>query len=407
VEFDLKSIIMIGGGIQEVPAVIKLKKFGYRVIIIDRNKFAPAVEFSDINVVFDGKDIAGIVAWILAFRDKYNISGIFTLTNLAPTVSLVANATNLPALPVNVVMGCDNKLLMKRRFVELNLPTAKYYEVSTPEEVVSIVNENENKLYCLKVADGFGGKGIKFIKNVADIPEAFNLMKQFTSFPVLLLEEVLEGDFIDVQGVFHNDKFYQAGSADSYFSNEKPEFSDFNPVEIFNVSPSQQSQDILVSSYALLEEASRKMRMTWGPVGADFILTKKGLKIIEIGPRLHGPNGTLRIFPASTGIEPLEFMAQCVCGDDPLEKLLVPKFDKVALCHVFISSKKDIDNVGFSVDPTTLPGLFAWNIYHGSQTTIPKSNVTLSGLAAVFVIGDSYEEAMERLEQVKTNFKIC
>ena len=69
---------MIGGGVQEIPAVIKLQEFGYRVIVVDRNKSAPAFEFADVKVIFDGKDIAGIVSWILAFREKYNISGIFT-----------------------------------------------------------------------------------------------------------------------------------------------------------------------------------------------------------------------------------------------------------------------------------------------------------------------------------------
>jgi biotin carboxylase len=398
---------MIGGGIQEVPAVIKLQELGYCVIVVDRNISAPAFEFADVKVIFDGKDIPGIVSWILSFKKKYNISGVFTLTSLAPTVSLVANATGLPTLPVNIVMECDNKLLMKRRFVELNLPTANYYEVSTPEEAIRIVSENKNVSYCLKVADGFGGKGIKFINTIDDIPEAFNLMKTFTSFPVLLLEEVLEGDFIDVQGVFYNNKFYGAGSADSYFSNEIPEYAEFNPVEIFNISPSQQPDEIINASYALLEEASRKMGMTWGPVGADFILTSDGLKIIEIGPRLHGPNGTLRIFPASTGINPLEFMAQCVCGDVPDEKLLKPKLNKVALCYVFISSKEHIDNVGFTKEPSSLPGLFAWNNYYGSKTAIPKSNVTLSGLASVFVVGDSYDEAISNLEEVKNTFNIC
>ena len=397
---------MIGGGVQEVPAVIKLQEFGYRVIVVDRNKSAPAFEFADVKVIFDGKDVAGIVSWILAFREKYNIFGIFTLTSLAPTVSLVANATGLPSLPVHIVMECDNKLLMKRRFVEFGLPTAKYYEVSNPEEAITIVSKNQDKLYCLKVADGFGGKGIKFIKNVADIPEAFSLMQKCTLFPILLLEEVLEGDFLDVQGVFYNDKFYAAGSADSYFSNEISEFREFNPIEIFNVSPSQQSKEVLADAYSLLEKASRKMGMVWGPVGADFILTKKGLEIIEIGPRLHGPNGTLRIFPASTGIEPLEFMAQCVCDDEVSERLLIPKFNKVALCYVFISSKEHIDNVGFIIEPSSLPGVFAWNVYHGLETTIPRSNVTLSGLASVFIVGDSYEEAMHNLEEVKNNFYI-
>ena len=48
---------MIGGGVQEIPAVTKLQEFGYHVIVIDRNKYAPAFEFSDKKVIFDGKDI--------------------------------------------------------------------------------------------------------------------------------------------------------------------------------------------------------------------------------------------------------------------------------------------------------------------------------------------------------------
>jgi biotin carboxylase len=406
VKIQKKSIIMIGGGIQEILAVTKIQSIGYNVIVIDRNQQAPCLKIADVRVILDGKDVQAIISWILAYSKKYNISGVFTMTSLAPTVALVAKATGLPSLPVNITMECDNKLLMKRRFKELNIPSAVSYEVSSPDEAINIINNSLNKTYCLKVVDGFGGKGIKFIKTLDDVADSFELFKKFSSFPVFLLEEVIHGKFIDVQGVFYDDKFYKAGTADSYFSNELSEYMDFNPVEIFNVSPSQQADEVLNEAYNLLEQTARKMQMTWGPVSADLILTGEGLKIIELGPRLHGPNGTLRIFPASTGINPLEFMAQCVAGDVPDTSLLNPTMNKVALCYVFVSSKKHIEKVEFTTDPENLPGLFDWNIYHGKHTAIERSAITLSGLAGIFVTENSYDEAVVSLNIVKKSFII-
>jgi len=401
-----KAIIMIGGGIQEVSAVTRLQEIGYTAIVTDRNPDAPAFSKADIKVHFDARDIQGICSWILSFKKEYNIAGIFTLTSQAPSVALIANATGLPSLPVDIILDCDNKLLMKRRFQEQNLPTAKVYEVQNHSEVDEYLKKYPGKSFYLKTVDGFGGKGIKQIKGTDSSAEIFSTISDYSSFPILLLEESLVGDFIDVQGVFYDDQFYPAGTADSYFSNTIEEYAGFNPVEIYNISPSQKSPEIIADAYRLLESASRKMGMTWGAVSGDFILTLDGLKIIEIGPRLHGPNGTLRIFPESTGIKPFEFMAQCIAGDIPEKSLLKEKYQKVALCQVFISTNKVINEVGFKNDPIKLPGLFAWNIYHGYPTTNKKSETTLSGLASAFVVGETYKVAVQNLDRVKKNFYI-
>lgn len=397
---------MIGGGIQEIPAVSKLKKLGYLTIVTDINKNAPAFQYADLNLVFDARDCQGIISWVLSNKNKFNISGIFTLTSQAPSVAIIANATSLPSLSVETALNCDNKLLMKRKFQLNNLPTADYFEVHNYKEVQNYLIKYPSKSFYLKAVDGFGGKGVRKLNKDDDIFSIFSSISDFSSFPILLLEEALKGEFIDVQGIFYEDKFFPAGSADSYFSNEIEEYSNFNPVEIFNVSPSQQSKNNIDAAYALLELSCRKLGMKWGPVGGDLILTDDGLKIIEIGPRLHGPNGTLRIFPESTGIKPFEFMAQCVTNDRPNIDFLKNKYQKVALCQVFVSAKKNIKEVGFKSNPKNLPGLFDFNFYHGRQTNIKDSESTLSGLASAFVIGESYDDAMKNLKIIKKDFYI-
>jgi formate-dependent phosphoribosylglycinamide formyltransferase (GAR transformylase) len=45
----MKSVIMIGGGVQEAPAVHRIQKLGYEVIVTDRNPHAPAFRMLTLN----------------------------------------------------------------------------------------------------------------------------------------------------------------------------------------------------------------------------------------------------------------------------------------------------------------------------------------------------------------------
>ncbi len=397
----MKSIVMVCGGIQQRPAVNLLKNAGYSVIITDRNPNAPTFADADLSVNIDAHDVQSLIAWILLHKNKFNITGIFTLTNQAPSVAMVASATGLPTLPVHIVMQCDNKLLMKRKFKENYLPTANFFEVSSAEEVKEAYNSSDNREMYLKAADSFGGKGIQKITEAGQIDSAYNSIKEITTFPIIILEESLNGSFIDAQGIFFEGKFHRAGIADSFFSNTIEEFKDYNPVEIFNVSPTQHKDAVVNDVYQLLEKAAIKLGLNWGPVGGDFILCDSGLKIIEIAPRLHGPNGSLQIFPASTGIKPLEFMVQCIAGENPNPEYLEPKFNKVALCKVFISNQQIIREINFKTDPHKLDGLFSWFVYLNGDESIIQSKTNLSGLASFFVSDDTYEKALLNMKKVE------
>ena len=142
------------------------------------------------------------------------------------------------------------------------------------------------------------------------------------------------------------------------------------------------------------------MGINWGPIGGDFILTNDGLKVIEIGPRLHGPNGSLQIFPKATGIKPFEFMVQYVAGDKPNSDFLKKKHNKVALCKVYVSNKSKIKSVRLNKSPNKLDGLFSYYIYWKPKDKTIKSNTSLSGLASVFILGDTYEDAINKLSVV-------
>jgi biotin carboxylase len=396
---------MIGGGVQEEPAVSRIQALGVAVIVTDRDPEAPAFRSADVCVNVDATDIAGLAGWVLLNRDRYGISGLFTLINQAPTVATVAAATGLPGLPPRIVIECDNKLLIKRMLKEADLPTADWVEVSSVSQVLDVMAGVDWEAAYLKVPDGSGGKGIRRLTREDDAHEVWESVRHCTRSPVLILEKEAIGQFIDAQGIFHRGRFYRAGIADSFFSDRSSEFASFNPVETFNVSPSRQPDPVVDSVYELLELSCRRLGIDWGPVGADFVLGEEGLQIIELGARLHGPNGTLQIFPASTGIRPLEFMVQCITGEEPDPELLQPEKDHVALCRTLVPQGPGANQIRFKEPPEGLPGLFAWKIY-GNGSPSPPTRARLSAMAALFVVGSTYGEAIERLSRAESALEI-
>jgi len=402
----MKSVIMVGGGVQQVKAVGMIKNAGFKAIVTDINTDAPAFNEADITVNVDARDVQSLISWILLNKETYNISGIFTLINQAATVALVGNATGLPSLSADIAISSDNKLLMKRKFKECGLPSANFLEIFSLEDAKAAFIELGDKNKFLKAVDSCGGKGVCEVGNLEELPASYEAIKQNTKFPSLILEEGLDGSFIDAQGIFYNGKFYRGGICDSFFSTDTEEFKKYNPVETYNISPSQHTASVIDDVYQLLERSARALGMDWGPVGGDFILTDAGLKIIEVGPRLHGPNGTLQIIPESTGIQPFEFMIHCIAGERPDEKYLEPKFNNTALCKVFVSSKENIKEIRFKEEPKNLEGLFSWFIYWKKNQKSVRTKTNLSGLASVFVKGKSYKQAIDNLKAVEDVFEI-
>ena len=76
-----KTIMMIGGGIQEVKAVEIAQSSGYKVIVTDRNEDAPCFAYADFTAVIDGRDIEALVAFTLINKDKLNSKKIKIMLN--------------------------------------------------------------------------------------------------------------------------------------------------------------------------------------------------------------------------------------------------------------------------------------------------------------------------------------
>jgi len=88
-----RAIVMIGGGIQEVPAVKQVQDMGYQCIVTDRNPRAPAFRDADWRIPESGDSYHAILHLLrnLMRDEDVEVVGVFTLTELFYEVSRVAH----------------------------------------------------------------------------------------------------------------------------------------------------------------------------------------------------------------------------------------------------------------------------------------------------------------------------
>lgn len=290
-----KSVIMIGGGIQEIEAVRIAQKMGLKVIVTDRNQEAPCFPYADVTAVIDGRDIEGLIAYTLLNKKKFNIAGAFTLTELVTSVAAVASAADLPGVSVKSAVACQNKQLCKEIWKREGISTPEGGVANSYEEAKRMFDRLGGKVF-IKPLVGFGGQNAGGICSLDELEYFFG--QNNTDCKSIIVEELINGTMHDVNGLITSDGvFHPLGIIDR-------KFLDNWPVEIEIRTPTALTEKQQKDLYSLLESGVRVLGINFGPVKGDAVLSNSGFKLLEVAPRLHGPKNSLFLLPMS-GFSPL------------------------------------------------------------------------------------------------------
>jgi biotin carboxylase len=288
-----KTLLMIGGGIQEVPAVTRAKGLDYKILVTDRNENAPCFVFADGHKVIDGRDVEGLIAYAV----QNSIDGVFTLTELVTSVAAVSDALGITENSLLSAVSCQNKYIASRIFKSANVPHPITFYCVNWDEAQRAINHFGGEAFVKPIV-GFGGKGAKRIESAYQI---------FHKFDEVIIQEYLVGSHHDANGlidIFGHE--YELGITDRKFAEDMP-------AEIEIRAPTELDERQQAELYDLLFDAARALGIKSGPVKCDAVLVNAEFKILEVAPRLHGPKATLFALPA-VGIEPLKPMLQCITG---------------------------------------------------------------------------------------------
>ena len=345
-----KSILIVSGGIMQVPAIITAKSMNLNVIVTDKDKNAVGFDYCDEKEVIDSKDVRSHIAFAKKNVERLNICGVFAGSDVAVTVAAIANELGLPSIKNEVAYRSNNKSAMKERWMKDKIPTPVGYEVDNLSEARKIL-KNIGFPAIVKAVDNAASRGSKKIETFDQLPSALENAIKASKTGTAIIEEYVFGPEQSVETIIFNGKNYHVGVADREFG--------YHPyhIETSHTDPSQLSNETQKYIYEVVDRAAESLGIDFGPAKADMIYTKKGPMILEMPARLSGGFHSQYTTPLSSGQNPIKAVMQISVGESLDERYLIPNRNNVSVCAgIFPPKGKIVDITGLE-EAKKIPGI--------------------------------------------------
>ena len=389
----MKKLMIMGAGIYQVPLIRTAKRMGIHTIAVsipgNYPGFAIADEICHINTV----DYESV----LKVAKEKKIDGIVTAgTDVAViTIGKVCDELGLKGISFEAAQIAADKMLMKQRYAECGVRTAKSVRVSFSDNVYEAVRDLKYPL-IVKTVDSSGSRGITRVNAPEEIPAAVETARNVTRKHYYLVEEFIEGREFGAQAFIYDGRLrFVLPHGDYVF------FGDTG-VPVGHFAPFSLTEEEQKDVFEQTQLAVKAMKLDNCAINADFIMKDGRTYVLELGGRsgatclvelvslYYGFDYYEKIIEASLGIEP----------DFPLTKA-VPNASRLLM--------SDRDGVIRSISNRNDPRnekiceiLFDYKV----GEPVKKFRVGPHRIGHVITKGDTLEDAVEVLEEALKNIVI-
>ena len=303
--FNHKSVLLIGMGDNTWPVVQKAREAGLKVICANRNARARVFDYADIALNIDGKDLEGLLAYLLTDEQALNLAGVYSGSDLFLTAANLAQAAGLDSLSVKAAFAAQNKAVSKILWQQAGIKTPGARLAGSRAEVSRFAEELTFPC-VVKPVDANSSRGISRCDSPAELDPAVKTALEWSTVGKILIEPFVSGRLLDINGFFDGNSFYRAGIVERWSQG-----SSFFAVDRAScpavLTPGEED-----CVYELLEQASRALEIKDGPVKGDVLFAEDGPCILEVAPRFHGIVASLYLIPLALGIDAYADYFRCL-----------------------------------------------------------------------------------------------
>ena len=307
----MKKVLMLGGSMQQIPAIKRAKEMDYYVITCDYLPENPGHQYADEYHNVSTTDIDKV----LELAQKINIDGIVAYASdpAAPTAAYVAEKMGLPGNPYESVKILTQKdlfreFLGKNRF---NTPKARGY--SSYDEIANEVDEFIFPI-MVKPVDSSGSKGVVKVERRSGLKDAVEEALYYSRSKKFVVEEFIEkkgyqvsgdGFSLDVKLVFssYGNELYSGKGTRDYLA-----LGEFWP----SLLTKEQKEKV----DAEIQNIITALNMRNCAYNIEVILDKNDTPyVIELGPR-NGGSYIPQLIEYSTGVNLIDYTLKAAMGED-------------------------------------------------------------------------------------------
>lgn len=394
-----KTLMIIGGGVEQIPAYKAAKKRGLIIVGTDVKEDAPALAFADHVLLVSTRDAEATAERAVVFRKSHPVDGVMTIANDVPyTVALTAKKLGLHSISLDAAQCASDKLIMKQRFQKDDVPCPWFSAIETIEQLEGFTNNRVQETYVLKPVDGRGARGVLLLDDTIDLHWAFAESRRWGDSGRLILEKFIPGVQLSTESFILDDVCYTPAIAERNYSR----LDEFKPyiIEDGGTIPAQLSNRQHVAIDDLILRGARAMGITDGIVKGDLVIDSEGNPlIIELAARLSGGWFASHEIPAATGVSLVDAVISYALREKITPEHLTPKWDYSTAIRYWFPESGRIKAISGEETLKTIPGLLQYGFFRKPGELQPVIHMHPDRFGYVLVQGDNREEAIARVEE--------
>ena len=308
---NMKKIVILGGGSNQIPLIKSAKEQGYYVVLCDFRDNVEGIALSDIHYQVDTLNYEEVAEVCLIEKPDGIIS------NSEPAMPIVAKISQAFGLVGNSIESITS-LMSKNNFRALQRRIGcffpSYYEITEVDTIWSIIDSLKFPI-IIKPAQCSGSRGSKRINSLDRefIVNTCNDCFKYTTNGKVLVEEFVEmPNLTTIEGdVFiHNGKILY----DGIFSTTRASWAPMVPMTY--TAPVVLSEERLNQLHQVLDNIFKEAKVKHGEYNVEGYYSLDGdCFIIEINVRQGGHEIPLLI-KDFTGIDFYKLLVTTAVGDD-------------------------------------------------------------------------------------------
>jgi biotin carboxylase/isopentenyl diphosphate isomerase/L-lactate dehydrogenase-like FMN-dependent dehydrogenase len=382
-----KTILIIGAGILQTPAIRMARDLGLRTVVTDYNPNAYGMKFADFPIVMSTRDVDGTVRVAKEFTSKLaKLDGVITIgTDASLTVAAVQHALDLPGNRIDVAEATTNKIKMRRRLEEGGIPQPKFFPCWSYDDVVD-ASKKLGFPFVIKPADNMGARGVMKVKGPEVIRFAYERAKNASPRGEIICEGFMDGPELSIDALVWDGQIFITGVADRII--EFPPYF----VETGHIMPTNLPKEKVNDALEVFKQGVRVLGIEVGAAKGDIKITESGAMVGEIASRLSGGFMSAYTYPYSTGVNLIQSAINIAMGDPPGD--LTEKLHRVSVERAIIPGSgvvRTIEGIEEAVSIKGVKNVFV-TCEVGDTVHIPTSNVEKCG--NVIAMGSTREEAL-------------
>ena len=293
---DGKKLLVLTAGSWQVPVIARAKELGLEVIATDQSPNAPGLAFADVKELVSCLDVDAV----LGIARKHRIDGVIAeQTDVAVvTAAHVAQQLGLPGIDVKTARQATNKWLMREACRRGGIPIPRYRRVHSADEAKK-ASEETGLPVVVKPVDGQSSKGVTKVWRIADVSRGYECARAASRCGEVLIEEMLTGTESSVEGFHFGDHLMVLGISEKWKCPPPQSF------DVRLVYPASFPETTMAEIRDVNRRVVNALGISFGITHAEYIITSRGVYLLEAAARGCGAGVASRLIPAITGFDPI------------------------------------------------------------------------------------------------------